>query len=285
MKKSILGMLLAFPSLHALADVEVIQLHYRSVEEVLSIVRPLLDTDGRASGLNGQLILRSSATNIEDIKRVLSRIDAAPRRLKITVMQNVDSETISRLTQLSGGVTTGRARIGVAGSPDKRGLTLDARQGDDQVRARIDSTRMSADDDKTQQIQVLEGNRALLSVGQSAPLPQRQIVVQSPWRTGVIESTQYRDVNSGFYVLPRLNGDRVTLEISAQNDALEATTNDASPVRTQKVLTTVSGRLGEWLVVGDAMQQTGNDTSTLGSRSTASRQERRNVLLKVEEVE
>lgn len=282
MKKSILGMLLAFSSPHALAEVEVIQLHYRSVEEVLPIVRPLLDADGGASGLNGQLILRSSASNIEEIKRVLSSIDAAPRRLKITVMQNVDSETISRLMQLSGHVTTGRARIGVADTP-KGGLALDARQGDDQVRARIDSTRISADDNKTQQIQVLEGNRALVSVGQSVPVPQRQ-VVRSPWRTEVIETTQYRDVNSGFYVLPRLNGDRVTLEISAQNDALEA--NDANPTsRTQHVLTTVSGRLGEWLLLGDAMQQTGTDTSTLGSRSTSSKQERRNVLLKVEEIE
>lgn len=282
MKKSILGMLLAFSSPHALAEVEVIQLHYRSVEEVLPIVRPLLDADGGASGLNGQLILRGSASNIEEIKRVLSSIDAAPRRLKITVMQNVDSETISRLMQLSGHVTTGRARIGVADTP-KGGLALDARQGDDQVRARIDSTRISADDNKTQQIQVLEGNRALVSVGQSVPVPQRQ-VVRSPWRTEVIETTQYRDVNSGFYVLPRLNGDRVTLEISAQNDALEA--NDANPTsRTQHVLTTVSGRLGEWLLLGDAMQQTGTDTSTLGSRSTSSKQERRNVLLKVEEIE
>lgn len=290
MKIILLCGLLLISSLPARADMEVIPLHYRSVEEVLPIVRSILDSDGVANGMNNQIILRSSASNIEEIKRLLSGIDTAPRRLNITVMQNVDSETISRLTQLSGSVSAGRARISVtgspnsSGSPDSKGLTIAAGQGADQVRARIDSTRASGDDHKTQQIQVLEGNQALVSVGQSVSVPQRQ-VVQSPWHTQVIESTQYRDVNSGFYVRPRVNGDRVTLEISAQNDALQSDANMATPaMRTQKVLTTVFGRLGEWLVLGGTMQQTEDDSSTLGSHNLSSKQERRNVLLKVEEI-
>ncbi len=287
MKKAILTLLLALPSLHALAALEVIQLHYRSVEEVLPIVRPLLDSDGAVSGMNSQLILRSSAANIAEIKQMLQSIDAAPRRLNITVMQNVDSETISRLTQLSGSVSAGRARISVAGSPggtDNKGLTVAAGQGADQVQARIASTRALGNDNKTQQIQVLEGKQALVSVGQSVAVPQRQ-VVQSPWQTQVIESSQYRDVNSGFYVLPRVNGDRVTLEISAQNDALDSSGHAAIPaMRTQKVLTTVYGRLGEWIVLGGTAQQTADDSSTLSSHGTSGMQERRNVLLKVDEI-
>jgi type II secretory pathway component GspD/PulD (secretin) len=121
-------------------------------------------------------------------------------------------------------------------------------------------------------------------VGQSVSVPQRQ-VVQSPWHTQVIESTQYRDVNSGFYVRPRLNGDRVTLEISTQNDAVEGSSYGGAPaVRAQQVTTTVSGRLGEWMVLGGTLQQGDENTSTIGSHTTSSKQERRNVLLKVEEL-
>lgn len=284
MRKISPGLLLAFTSLNALAAVEVIQLHYRSAEEVLPLIQPMLESGATASGMNSQLILRSSAGNIDEIKSILRSIDKAPRRLNISVMQNVDGETIRRLTEISGSVSAGRARISVPGGTEQGGLTVGAGQSSDQLRGRISSTRSLSDDSKTQQVQVLEGGQALVSVGQSVSVPQRQ-VVQSPWHTQIIESTQYRDVNSGFYVRPRLNGDRVTLEISAQNDAVEGTSYGGAPaVRAQKVVTTVSGRLGEWMVLGGTVQQGDENTTTIGSHTTSSRQERRNVLLKVEEL-
>ncbi len=284
MRTIILSLLLVFTSLPALAAVEVIQLNYRSTEEILPLIRPLLDSDGVASGMGSQLILRTSPGNLAEIKSLLNSLDKAPRRLNISVMQNVDGETIRHLTELSGSVSAGHARISVPGGTDSKGLTIAAGQGSDQLRARINSTRELAGDNKTLQIQVLEGSQALVSVGQSVAVPQRQIV-QSPWHTQVIESTQYRDVDSGFYVRPRLNGDRVTLEISTQNDAVEGSSYGGAPaVRAQKVMTTVSGRLGEWIVLGGTLQQGDENTSTIASHTTSSKQERRNVLLKVEEL-
>lgn len=284
MRKIILACLLALAALPALAAVEVIQLNYRSTEEILPLIRPLLDSDGVASGMGSQLILRTSASNLAEIKSLLSTLDKAPRRLNISVMQNVDGETIKRLVELSGSVSAGRARISVPGGTGRSGLTVAAGQEGDQLRARINSTRELENNHKTQQIQVLEGGQAMVNVGQSVSVPQTQIV-QSPWHTQIIESHQYRDVNSGFYVRPRLNGDRVTLEISTQNDAVEGNSYGGAPaVRVQKVMTTVSGRLGEWLVLGGTVQQDDENTTTIGLHTTTSRQEHRNVLLKVEEL-
>ncbi|HEY6094400.1 MAG TPA: secretin N-terminal domain-containing protein [Gallionellaceae bacterium] len=286
MKKIFCGLVLAAVSLPVCADMEVIPLHYRSVDEILPLVRPMLDADGAANGMDYQLIIRSSAGNIAQIKQMVEALDRAPRRLQITVLQNVDGETVRRLTEFSGsvGVGAGRARIGASGGTGGEGLTIGARQGNDQVRARIDSTRALSDDQKAQKIQVQEGKLALISVGQSVSLPQRQII-QLPGRTQVIDSSQYRDVNSGFYVLPRVNGERVSLEISTQNDSIESGNSAAVPtLRTQQVVTTVYGRLGEWLVLGDVSQQENNEQNTLSSHSTSSRQERRNVLLKVDEI-
>ena len=148
-------------------------------------------------------------------------------------------------------------------------------QGADRVRGHVVSTRALQDDKKTQQVQVLEGSRAMISAGVSVPLQQ-----PAPWGTS---GTQYRTVSSGFYVLPRLNGERVTLEISTQNDALAR--DRSAPTQVQRVVTTVSGRLGEWLVVGDIARQATEDESTISTRSSADMQERRNVLLKVEELQ
>jgi len=284
MKKIVLCCVLIFLSPTVWAELEVIPLRHRNVEDVLPIIRPLLDSDGVASGMNNQLILRTSPHNLDEIRKLLESIDTAPRRLKITVLQNVDSDTARRLTEVSGSVGLGRdARVSVPGSTDAGGLTVEAGLGADRMRARVLSTRSLEDDKKTQQIQVLEGSRALVSVGQSVPVLQRQ-VVQSPWNTQVIESTQYQNVTSGFYVRPRLSGDRVTLEISAQNDALAPNSGNPPTTRVQQVTTTISGRLGEWLVLGDTSQQTVDNGSTLSTRSVSDVHERRNVLLKVEEI-
>ena len=101
----------------------------------------------------------------------------------------------------------------------------------------------------------------------------------------MIDSTQYQEAGSGFYVLPRISGDRVTLEISAQNDALVQGSGDQPTVSVQQASSTVSGRLGEWLEVGGLGQQKNHDDSTLSTRGTSRTREQRNVLIRVEEVE
>ncbi len=256
------------------SELEIINLKHRTAEELLPVIQPLLDKDEMVSGMNYQLILRASPRNIAQIKRLLEGIDTLPRSLKITVMQNVDSDTAARLTELSGSVGVGNARISVPGSTGRDGLN-----------ARIISTRSLEDDKKTQQLQVLEGNRALVRSGQSVPVPQRQ-VVQNAWGTQVIETTQYRDVASGFYVLPRIHGDTVTLEISAQNDSLASNQNTGNypATRIQNTSSIVSGRLGEWINVGGGGQQSSTDNSTITTRSTSRLNEERTVLIKVEEV-
>ena len=266
------------------AELEIIALKHRSAEEVLPIIRPLLDKEDVASGMNYQLILRTSPHNLAQIRKLLESIDVAPRSLKITVMQNVDSETVARLTEVSGNVGLSReARVSVPGSGNNSGLNVELGQGGDRLKAHVISTRSLEDDRKTQQLQVLEGSRALVHSGQSVAVPQRQ-VIQNQWGTRVIDSTQYQEVGSGFYVLPRVNGNRVTLEISAQNDSLAPGSTDQPAMRIQQTSSTVSGRLGEWLEIGGIGQQKSNDRSTISTRDTSRMREQRSVLIKVEEI-
>jgi len=266
-------------------ELEIIELKHRRAEDVQPIIRPLLDEGDVVGGMNYQLILRTSPRNLEQVRKLLESIDVAPRRLKITVMQNVDSETVARLTEVSGNVGLNReARVVVPGSGDSGGLNVEIGQGQDRLKARVTSTRSLEDERNTQQLQVLEGNRALVRSGQSVPVPQRQ-VIQDRWGTRVIDSVQYQEINSGFYVLPRVNGDRVTLEISAQNDALVPGSGDLPVMRVQQASSTLSGRLGEWLEVGGLGQQKDHDNSTLSTRGTSRTSEQRSVLIRVEEVE
>ena len=89
-------------------------------------------------------------------------------------------------------------------------------------------------------------------------------------------------MESGFYVLPRIQGDNVTLLISPKLSRVSP--NQAATFDIQNVETTASGRLGEWIPIGGATQHY-NDSSKRNLISTKRRgQEQRNVLVKVEEI-
>ena len=96
------------------------------------------------------------------------------------------------------------------------------------------------------------------------------------------QGSEYVDANTGFYVTPRVSGDRVTLEISTARDRLRNPNTGAISV--QHVGTTVSGQLGEWMEIGGSMQSADRSQGQLAARSRDARTISRRVLLMVEEV-
>jgi len=93
---------------------------------------------------------------------------------------------------------------------------------------------------------------------------------------------EYRDVDSGFLVTPRVVGDQVTLEISTANDRLEGSPTGTAQV--QRVQTSVTGRLGEWIEIAGIGEQAVQRDSEILASSRDARREARRVLLKVDEL-
>jgi hypothetical protein len=260
--------------------VEVITLKYRTAEQVMPLLRPMLDRDGSMTGMQNQLIVRTSAANLGDLKKILATIDAMPRRLLITVRQDAALDRDRAEAQASARIVTGSGSIAVGEA---------GRGGDSALRARIDNTRSLSDDRNTQSIQVLEGSSAFINIGQSVPVPQRQVtrsVVNGQVVERVSSGVEYREAQTGFQVLPRLHGDRVTLEISPQRDTFAAPEQNLprGSINTQRAATTVAGRLGEWIELGGIVQGgVSQHTAILGSTRETSADNRR-VLVKVEEI-
>jgi hypothetical protein len=276
------------PAMGQGGSVEVITLKYRTAEQVMPLLRPLLDKTGSMTGMQNQLIVRTSPANLADLRKVLATIDAMPRRLMITVRQDAALER-ERSTGTVSGRIGGNAGGVVIGDGGRSGGVAQVQRGDDVLRARVDNTRSLSDDRNTQSIQVLEGNSAFINFGQSVPVPQRQVtrtIVNGQVVERVSNAVEYRDVQSGFYVLPRTNGDQVMLEISPQRDTLASPEQNLPPgsVNTQRAATTVAGRLGEWIEIGGIAQGGINQqTVILGSTRETSSDNRR-VLVKVDEI-
>jgi hypothetical protein len=261
---------------------EVITLKYRTADQIIPLLEPFIDRNGSLSGMQNQLIVRTSPANLAELRKIIDQVDARPRQLLVTVRQDVDLATARREAELSGRVGIGdSAGIAVPGSRGRNeGLVVQGGSGNTFVRGRITARDVVASDANTQRVQVLEGNVAFIRIGQSVPVPSRQ-VVQTPYGTQVVESTQFRDLNTGFQVLPRVAGDIVTVEINPQRERPGRYPGTAN---VQGVSTVVSAPLGEWMEIGGtsatgSMQSSGN----LGQRSDTGT-ERRSVLLMVQEI-
>ena len=180
-----------------------------------------------------------------------------PRRLMISVAQAAASDDTRRGGQLSTG-----------------------------PQVRVWDTRSLNNVKVLQTVQALDGRSAFVQVGQSVPVRDRQVtrsIVGGRLVEHVIEGgVDYRSANTGFLVVPRVSGDRVTLEISAQREVFVPPTPGSVDV--QRVVTTVSGRLGEWIEVAAMSEERGSEREVILGRAGDIRSENRSVLLKVDEL-
>jgi len=279
---------LALPGAAVRAEtvLEVIPLHHRTAEEVIPILQPMLAREGTLSGFKGQLIVRTTPDNLAEIRRILASVDSAPRQLLITVRQDADGRHHRSSANVSGNVGSDNVRVIVPPtSGERQGGRVVIREGDNRVRAHALDSNSTVADRNTQTLRVMEGREAFIRVGQSVPLRGRQVrrtVVGGQVIEQVVDTTQYRDVTTGFYVRARISGDRVILDISPQRETLSSDIRGG--VNVQRVVTTVSGRLGEWMELGAIGQGATTEQSVLLGHSTSATRDDRRVLLKVDEV-
>ena len=251
--------LLAAPIIHAEA-LEMIQLHYRTAEDLLPILQPLVPAGAAISGTGDMLLVRADAATAAQLRAAVANLDRAPRQLLITVGQVTGTQGGGTTVRGSGTISAGDVQVGVNQPP--------ASTSSGQVVVRSGTTRDGLRD--VASVRALEGRETYLALGQSRPFTSTTVTRSGVYPPVVSQSTEYRDVQSGFYATPRLHGDRVTLEISprqqrvtsGQPDSRQGKVTYGETVATGSITTTVSGRLGEWIEIGGA--STGRDGSERG---------------------
>lgn len=217
----------------AQTSLQTFQLQHRDADELIPVIRPLLDPRGGISGTGYTLIVRSTAENLSEIAGLIVSLDTARRNLLITVRHDEISERQHNGLRGGGSVQDrhGRITLGQGGTP----------------RLRIRSTRERDNSRGSEQIRVLEGTWAHIQSGQDMPVPQ-QTIVQTPSGPVAQQSLEYRDVSSGFEVQPRIHGDQVTLAVRPYR--ARPADSGGGAIATSSLITTVSGRLGEWIELG-----------------------------------
>lgn len=271
MKHRLVLLLLLLFSGQAAADypLEIIRLQSRPVPEVIPLLKPFIEPGGSIAGMNDQLIVRTSPANLVEIKRILQRIDRPPRRLKISVRQSAGLDATDRAVEADVNTMVGKQGRLMVGPSRGDGLQL-----------RMKKARTRSQLDTTHSVQVLEGYPAFITTGESVPIHDQTTLIT---RHGLHQqtTTRYRDLVGGFYVVPRLNGTLVSLEIAPQ---LDRPGNIQGHYDIQRAHTVVSGKLGEWISVGGVSRGTLKHGEQLLKDSRTTSQDERLLELLVEEI-
>ena len=121
-------------------SLEVISLRYRTADQVLETLRPLIEPGGTLTGQGNQLIVRVSPANLAEIRRALDAIDRPQRRLQVSV-------------RFDDAMQSSRRELEASGSVSNRGVRIEGSARDSQ---------RSADGRVDQRVQTMDGGRAVI---------------------------------------------------------------------------------------------------------------------------
>jgi type II secretory pathway component GspD/PulD (secretin) len=229
-------------------DLEIIDLEYRRAEDVIPIVQPLLDPGGVLSGVDDKLLVRTTPSNLAQIRQAVAAVDRPQRQLLITVGQGTVTGIDAASARGAATIGGGDVQVGVNRPP--------AGQPGAQVVVR--GTTQQANLRNQSSIRTLEGSETWIAMGQSVPLTTTQVA--PGWGRPVQTTTTYRDVSTGFYATARVSGDVVTLEISPRQQDYQPSRGGGT-VQTRGSNSVVTGRLGEWIELG-AVRETGSGSAS-----------------------
>ena len=252
-------------------SIETLQLKNRPAEEIIPIIKPMLGTADSVTGQGFQIFVRTTPQNLKQIKQMVNKLDVAAKLLQISVFQGNDRDL--RALSMEGSVqyqdSNANVNIGSTGNTSRGGdVHLSTRGGS--ATSHTLSTRGRLSDNPIHTLRVTENTQGYIETGESIPY----FSAGGGWFSGrrgfIGGDVDYKDVTTGFYVLPRVHGEQVILDVSPFKQSQSKTRG--GDINTQSASTQITGKLGQWLAIGGTTEQVQRSSTSIGtSHSTQSR--------------
>lgn len=233
----------------------VIDLKYRRAEDLIPVLQPLLEQGGALTGQDYKLFVRTSNANLAQLRSAVAQLDKQQRQMLVSVRRSTAQDIQREQASASGTFST------------RDGASATVRAGE---------RNLQTNDSSVSSVQVLEGNSAFIATGTSVPIVTA-FAVGGGKRSFVAGTVEHRDLQRGFVVTPRVNGDQVILEISQQDERL-----GANGIQTQSLNTQVVGQLGSWIQLGGVSESSSSTNSGILSRSYSTGGNELSVWVKVD---
>ena len=253
-------LVIALVPMAAIADdavIEVLRVRNRPAADLVPPLEAVLGEEATVTAFDGKLIVRAPRHLLPEVRRLVAHLDSRLRSLSITVRQGRDLN--------AGGRSAGAA---VAAGP-----------GGVAVGGHVAQGKGTETSDDVHYVRALEGTPAWITLGESVPIPTT-VVAPAPGGATVVSGTAWQQVDRGFWVVARVAGDRVTLEIETALDRARP----EGVVQTQGVSTTVSATLGEWISLGEIAQEEEARGSGILYTGQSQRSELRSVQVRVDAI-
>jgi hypothetical protein len=236
------------------------------------------------SGQGYQLFIRTSDENLQQIRKVIGRLDSEPKMLLISVFQGSEADLSEFALEGAINYRNGRGQLGSGQSAAVgRGPETSYRTPGGRATARIINTTRRQSQQPVHRLRIIEGRPGYIETGQSIPffsgtswLNRRKRVER------VLGGVEYRAVHTGFYVLPRLRGNQVTLDVSPYRQ--EPSMTQGGAYETSGADTRITGPLGQWLLIGGITQQSRNEQGGIGKLHSTQSTANHKIWIKAEAV-
>jgi type II secretory pathway component GspD/PulD (secretin) len=254
------------------------QLQNRPAEEVLPVVEPMLGPNETITGQGFKLFLRASPETQAQVRQMIDSLDVAAKMLLISVFQGNDRDLRALAVGGHFEAQSGDGSLSV-GSDKPRGRGADISYSTRNASAGVNtiSTRGRLQDNPIHQLRITEGTEGYIETGEQIPY-----FSGANWlgHGALVGGVDYKDVTTGFYVMPRVHGDQVTMQVSPFKQSQSKTRG--GDINTQRAHTTITGRLGEWLPIGGTTEQTQRSQSSTGRFSSTHSRDNESIWIKAD---
>lgn len=223
----------------AQTEFKIITLQHRFAESLLPVVLPMVGEGGSASAINNQLLVRATPERMAEIEQAVATLDVSRKNVRITIRHNDTQQAQHDRLGISGRIRSDDVRMGVGEVP----------RGRDGVQLNVDHEQSSMSERGSEFVTVLDGERAFIRVGQSVPYTE-QWALWSQRYLNTQQTTEFRDITTGFAVRPRYIGNQLELEIAPRIARL----NNSGFIDFEALATTVHVTPGQWFDLGGTMR-------------------------------
>jgi len=279
----LLGLALLLASPVQADSITTIQLLNRPAAEVIPIVKPMLGANESITGQGFKIFLRSSPETLAQVKDMIDNLDIAAKILQISVFQGSDRDLSALGISVNIQIETGDASGSIEGNTNKNsdgGGSISYSTHNSSGSLNSTSTRRRLENSPIHQLRITEGTEGYIETGEQIPYFSGANWIVPDAAVGGVE---YKNVTSGFYVLPRIHGDNVTLQVSPFKNSQSKMRG--GNIETSHANTTITGRIGEWLLIGGATEQIKRSQKNTGSYSSTQSRNNESIWIKADLVQ
>jgi type II secretory pathway component GspD/PulD (secretin) len=225
-------LMLGTAGIHAQPVLEVYETYWPA-EKLVPIVKPELGPGDTLQVFRNKLVIRAGKDTHDRVAELLEAVDRAPKNLLVSLRKASGSS--SRTTTVYRGSSTTE---------------------DIETRTVSENVLSTRNDATVQQVRVLEGEEARISLGEETPTVDTAVGLQ-----GLETTTRYRATARVMYVVPQITRKGIRLSLSSQSSKNADTGDDR--VATDHLQTVVLAEEGFWTPVGGTAADTSSPDDSI----------------------